>query len=261
MTSSAVAPELVLLAERLADVAGPIIRAAFRSSLVAETKPDRSPVTEIDKAVEFALRDIIERERPDDGFFGEETGRKPSSNGHTWVLDPIDGTKAFLCGKATFGTLIALLHEDTPVLGIIDQPISGERWVGVSGTATRFNGEEIRHASSRSSLAECRIATTGPGNFSGKEYNVFRHVAEACAITHYGGDCYNYGLLALGHVDLVLEANLKLYDYAALIPVIEGAGGVVTAWNGGSAGHDGSILAATNPAIHRAALERLTEVL
>jgi histidinol phosphatase-like enzyme (inositol monophosphatase family) len=256
-----VSPELIAFANRLADVSGPIVKTAFRNTVAIETKPDHTPVTEIDRAAEAALRAIIERERPDDGFIGEETERKPSRNNLTWVLDPIDGTKAFLCGKATFGTLIALLWRDTPILGVIDQPVLGERWVGVSGEASVFNGAPIDQAVRRTSLSQARIATTGPGNFSDAEYKAFRHVANFCAITHYGGDCYNYGLVALGHIDIVMEANLKLYDYAALIPVIEGAGGVVTAWDGGKAGHDGTILAAASPILHLAALERLAEVL
>ena len=259
--SDRIAHDLIAFAEALADAARPIVASAFRAKLAVDTKLDRTPVTEADRAAERAIRSLIESDRPDDGFFGEESGRKDSANGLTWVVDPIDGTKAFVCGKPLFGTLIALMKGDTPVLGIVDQPVLQERWIGARGHATTLNGKPCATSQCRD-LEQARLATTGPGNLNPGEWARFQAVAQACAVTGYGGDCYNYALVASGFIDLVIEANLKLYDYAALIPVIEGAGGIVTGWAGPPAGanHDGTILAAATPELHRAALAALRDV-
>ena len=253
--------DVLAFARSLADAARPIVAGAFRKSIAVDTKLDRTPVTEADRAAEHAMRAMIEQIRPQDGFFGEETGRKPSSSGLTWIVDPIDGTKAFICGKPIFGTLIALMEGDTPILGIIDQPVLNERWVGTRGLPTLLNGQPCQASTCRS-LEGARLQTTGPGNLAPAEWTRFQALSKQCAITGYGGDCYNYALLACGFVDVVAEANLKPYDYAALIPVIEGAGGVVTGWAGqavGIAGHDGTILAAATPELHKAALAVLAE--
>jgi histidinol phosphatase-like enzyme (inositol monophosphatase family) len=248
-------PDLIAFAHRLADAARPIVKAAYRSRLAFNTKLDRTPVTEADRAAERIVRNLIETHRPVDGFIGEETGSKSSMNGYTWVVDPIDGTKAFICGKPLFGTLIALLKEDKPVLGILDQPVLEERWIGAKGHPTLLNGLPCK-TSACTALAQARLATTGPGNLTFAEWALFQALGTGCAVTGYGGDCYNYALLASGFIDLVAEANLKLYDYAALIPIIEGAGGIVTGWNGQAiaANHDGTLLAAATPELHRAAL-------
>jgi inositol-phosphate phosphatase/L-galactose 1-phosphate phosphatase/histidinol-phosphatase len=239
------------LAHRLADAARAVIKPLFRTGLGSERKSDRTPVTEADRAAEEAMRRLITAEFPRDGVHGEELGAINGNSGRTWVLDPIDGTTAFMAGRPIFGTLIALVQEGWPVLGIIDQPILGERWVGVTGTPTTFNGSPVRTRLCPS-LADAALATTGPHYFDDHDGEHF--MALAAKTDHkrmvMGGDCYNYATLALGQLDIVCEANLKLHDYAALIPVVEGAGGVMCDWNGDPlhAASDGHVLALGDPA-------------
>ena len=240
-----------ILAERLADAAGAAIRPLFRGEWSEERKPDTTFVTEADRAAEAAMRAIIEAERPDDGIVGEEYGTRNESAGRQWVLDPIDGTTSFIAGRPIFGTLIALVQDGWPVLGVIDQPIAGERWVGRIGHGTTFNGKPARVRSCRE-LGDAVLGTTTPHQFSGDEVDAFMGLAKSVAERKiiYGGDCYNYGLVASGHVDIVCEAGLKLYDFAALVPVVEGAGGVMSDWQGNplDAGSDGRVLALGDPA-------------
>ncbi len=245
----------IALAHRLAEVAGAAIRPFFRSRYQVETKADASPVTEADRAAEAAMRRLIEAEYPRDGIVGEEYGDKPSQTGRTWVLDPIDGTRSFIVGRAIFGTLIALVEEGWPVLGVIDQPIQRERWVGAVGRPTSFNGTRVRTRSCPA-LSGAQLATTSPHLFSQQEGERFlRLVAIASAGRPrqgpvYGGDCYNYALLASGHLDVVIESGLKLYDFAALIPVVEGAGGTMCDWSGEPLHSDsaGDVIALGDPA-------------
>ena len=238
------------LAHRLADAAREAIRPHFRA-VAAERKADASPVTEADRAAEDAMRRLLTAEYPQDGVNGEEFGISEGRSGRQWVLDPIDGTTAFLAGRPIFGTLIALLADGFPVLGVIDQVITGERWVGIAGQPTTLNGREVR-ARPCPKLDEATIATTGPHYFSADEGQ--RFMALAGATDHkrmvMGGDCYNYAMLATGQIDIVVEAGLKLHDYAALVPVVEGAGGVMADWNGDPlhAGSDGHVLALGDPA-------------
>ncbi|WP_347302449.1 inositol monophosphatase family protein [Croceibacterium sp. TMG7-5b_MA50] len=239
------------LAHRLADAAGAAILPHFRTAMDAERKGDASPVTVADRAAEEAMRRILTAEVPQDGVHGEEFGVSEGRSGRQWVLDPIDGTASFLAGRATFGTLIALLVDGFPVLGIIDQPVQRERWVGVTGQPTTFNGQPVQTRRCRE-LAEATIATTGPHYFTAEEGDTFMTLAQQTDHRRMimGGDCYNYALLASGHLDLVCEAGLKLHDFAALVPVVEGAGGTMCDWNGeplhgGSAGH---VLALGDPA-------------
>jgi len=236
----------IALAQRLADAAGEAIRPWFRSGLASERKADASPVTQADRAAEEAMRRILEAERPADTIIGEEFGIKPGTSGRSWVLDPIDGTAGFLAGRPIFGTLIALVVEGWPVLGVLDQPILRERWVGATGQPTLFNGQPVRTRPCRA-LAEATIATTGPHYFSQHEGDHFMALA---AKTDYrrmvmGGDCYNYAMLASGHLDVICEANLKLHDWAALVPIVEGAGGTMADWQGEPlhAGSDGHVIA------------------
>ncbi len=239
------------LALRLADAAGAAIRPHFRSGLSSERKDDASPVTVADRAAEEAMRRIIKAEFPRDGVIGEEFGDEQGESGRTWVLDPIDGTVSFLAGRPIFGTLIALLVDGWPVLGVIDQPILNERWVGVSGRPTRFNGAEVGTRACPA-LDQAMLATTGPQYFDDHEGEHF--MALAAKTDHkrmmMGGDCYNYGLLASGHLDLICEAGLKLHDWAALVPIVEGAGGTMCDWNGEPLhqGSDGHVLALGDPA-------------
>lgn len=246
------------LAQRLADAAGAAIRPYFRAEYGLETKDDASPVTLADKAAEAAMRRLIVAERPMDGIIGEEEEERAGSNGRTWVLDPIDGTRSFIVGRPIFGTLIALLEDGWPVLGIIDQPIIGERWLGVTGRPTLFNGKPAESRRCRE-LSQALLATTSPALFTDDQLHAFEHVDSAVLSTVLGGDCYNYGLVASGHLDLVIEAGLKLHDFAALVPVVEGAGGRMCDWQGDPlhAGSNGEVIAAGDPA----RIEELVEAL
>jgi histidinol phosphatase-like enzyme (inositol monophosphatase family) len=241
----------IALAIRLAEAAGNAIRPHFRSGLGAERKADASPVTEADRAAEEAMRRILKAEVGQDSIIGEEFGTEQGSSNRTWVLDPIDGTVSFIAGRPIFGTLIALLVDGWPVLGVIDQPILGERWVGASGHPTLFNGKPVRTKACRE-LSEAMLATTGPQYFDDHEGDHF--MALAAKTDHrrmmMGGDCYNYGLLASGQIDLVCEAGLKLHDWAALVPVVEGAGGTMCDWSGEplNADSQGHVLAIGDPA-------------
>jgi histidinol phosphatase-like enzyme (inositol monophosphatase family) len=241
----------IALAHRLADAAREAIRPHFRQPVAAERKGDATPVTIADRAAEEAMRRILTAEVPQDGVHGEEFGVIEGRSGRQWVLDPIDGTTAFLAGRATFGTLIALLDGGFPVLGMIDQPILGERWLGVAGQPTTLNGKAVSTRACRE-LAEATLATTGPQYFTQAEGDMFMALAKKCDHKRMvmGGDCYNYALLASGFVDVVCESGLKLHDFAALVPVVEGAGGMMCDWNGEPlhAGSDGHVLALGDPA-------------
>ena len=239
------------LANRLADAAGAAIRPLFRGQWDEERKPDHSYVTEADRAAEAAMRAILEAERAGDGIVGEEYGTVREGAGRQWVLDPIDGTTSFIAGRPIFGTLIALVQDGWPVLGVIDQPILEERWAGRVGEATTLNGRVIRTRACPD-LSAAVLATTSPNQFGESDADAFMGLAKGVAERKivWGGDCYNYGLLASGHVDVVCEAGLKLYDYAALVPVVEGAGGTMSDWQGHplDAGSDGRVLALGDPA-------------
>lgn len=241
----------IALAQRLADAAGEAIRPWFRATGEVERKGDATPVTLADRAAEEAMRAILMAERPDDGILGEEFGESRGSSGRQWVLDPIDGTAGFLAGRPIFGTLIALVADGWPVIGVIDQPILKERWLGVTGQPTTLNGRPARCRPCRS-LADATIATTGPHYFDDHQGEHF--MALAARTDHrrmvMGGDCYNYAMLASGQLDIVCEAGLKLHDFAALVPVVEGAGGTMSDWNGEPlhSGSDGHVLALGDPA-------------
>lgn len=239
----------LLLAQRLADAAGEAIRPFFRARYEMDFKSDDSPVTQADRAAEAAMRAILEKERPADGIIGEEYGVERGDAERVWVLDPIDGTRSFIAGRPIFGTLIGLTQAGWPVLGIIDQPISGERWAGLTGQATTLNGTPISSRRCRQ-LSDAIVASTGPQYFPGCTGEHFSLLARDCRDTVWGGDCYNYALLASGHVDLVVEAGLKLHDLAALVPVVEGAGGRMCDWNGDPLTHDsdGNVIALGDPA-------------
>jgi histidinol phosphatase-like enzyme (inositol monophosphatase family) len=222
----------IALANRLADAASAAIRPFFRADFAHEAKADSSPVTEADRAAEAAIRAIVEKECPADAIIGEEYGEKTGTSGRSWVIDPIDGTISFMAGRPIFGTLIALLQDGFPVLGVIDQCISGERWVGAIGQGTTLNGKPASTRRCRE-LADMVLASSGPQYFDDHSAEHFMALAaKTSRRTVWGGDCYNYGLLAAGHIDLVVEVGLKLHDFAALVPVVEGAGGVMCDWKG-----------------------------
>jgi histidinol phosphatase-like enzyme (inositol monophosphatase family) len=252
------AERFLAFAEELAETSGAIIRRYFRAPLQVDAKADESPVTVADREAEAALRARIEAAYPEHGIFGEEFGRVREGAEHLWLLDPIDGTKAFISGKPMFGTLIALLDRGAPVLGIIDQPVLRERWVGAAGQPTTFNGAPARTRPC-ADLANATLNTTSPDMFRGADRQSFERLTAAVRLPHYGGDCYGYGLLALGFIDLVVEAELKPYDFAPLIPIIEGAGGIITDWAGAplTSNSDGRVLAAGDLRAHARALALL----
>ncbi len=238
-------------AHALADAAGKAIRPLFRTVLDHEDKDDASPVTAADRAAEAAMRTLITAMRPDDGIVGEEYGVERGQASRVWVLDPIDGTTSFAAGRPIFGTLIALIEDGWPVLGIIDQCITGERWAGALGQPTTFNGKAVRTRAARS-LSAMTLATSGPHYFNAHDGEHFMGLAAKTAHRRmiFGGDCYNYGLVASGHIDLVVEAGLKLHDFAALVPIVEGAGGQMCDWAGDpiNAENAGHVIALGDPA-------------
>ena len=242
----------IAAAEAAADVAAAVVRPFYRQNVAADVKRDASPVTIADRTAEQAMRAVLSQRFPDHGILGEEFGLDRPGARYRWVLDPIDGTRAFLTGRPLFGTLIGLLHGDTPILGIIDQPIARERWIGAAGRPTRFRGE-YGQAGCRPCpvLGDAELSCTAPEIFSPGQAAAWRRLAGATRRTTWGGDCYAYGLLALGGIDVIAEAGLKVWDWAALVPVIEGAGGRVTDWRGQAPrpDGDGTVLALGDPAL------------
>jgi myo-inositol-1(or 4)-monophosphatase len=241
------------VAEAAADLAGAAIRPLFRSALLVEAKGDASPVTEADKAAERAIRALLAERLPDHGVIGEEYGNHNAEAEWVWVLDPIDGTRAFVTGRPLFGTLIGLLHRGVPVLGLMDQPVTGERWIGVAGEATRLRSPLGGRVGCRpcASLAEAELSCTSPDMFDAASAPRFAAVKAAARRTTWGGDCISYGLVALGLVDVVVDATMKPWDWAALVPIVEGAGGRCTDWAGRPLrlDGDGTVLAVGDPAL------------
>lgn len=246
------------IAEEMLDAARPLARRYFRSPLEVERKTDDSPVTLADRAIEQAMKATLARALPDHGVFGEEHGSAGLDRPFVWVIDPIDGTKSFISGVPTFGTLIALLHEGVPVLGVIDMPILGETWIAHEGGPSLMNGTPCR-TSGRTRLADTILFATSPDQFTPEETEVFAGVSAACRARRFGGDCYSYGLLAAGHIDLILEAELQPYDYLPVVQVVRAAGGEITDWEGEelSLGSSGRVLAAASPELHAAALDSI----
>jgi myo-inositol-1(or 4)-monophosphatase len=247
------------VAQRAADAARGAILPYFRAELLKSENKDAGsfdPVTEADRAAETAMRAVILSARPDDAIIGEEFGPHAGSSGLTWVLDPIDGTRAFISGTPTWGVLIAVATDAGPFFGLIDQPYIGERFIGTPGNAFR-TGPRGRHAMrtcAPRALKEATVFTTFPEVGTDEEGRAFRAVARQARLTRYGMDCYAYAMLAAGQIDLVIEAGLQAYDIQAPIAVIEAAGGIVTDWTGGPAHHGGRALAAANTQIHAEAM-------
>ncbi len=259
MTEPVTAAHLAL-AETLADAAGAVIRRYFRQTIAIDDKSDLSPVTIADREAEAAMRRMIVHRFPEHGIIGEEHGSHRPDADYVWVLDPVDGTKSFISGIPLFGTLIALAWRGRPVLGIIDQPVAGERWIGAAGRPTTLNGAPIRTRACPA-LERATLFTTAPELFAGTEAAGFERLRRAVKLTRYGADCYAYAVLATGFVDLVVESGLKPHDFAALVPVIEGAGGSVTDWQGNPVGlgSPGQIIAAGDPALNPAARALLAD--
>lgn len=250
----------IVLAQRLADEADRIVMPYFRHQVAVEAKADHSPVTAADRAVEQRLRTILASDRPSDGVIGEEYGAARGSSGRLWVLDPIDGTRGFIAGRPLFGTLIALLEDGYPVLGVISAPAAGDRWLGCTQgrRLALLNGREIQ-VRPCAGLAAAHAASTHPLLFSAAGHAAFQRVGRRVADMLFGGDCYNYGLVAAGCLDLVIEEGLKLYDWAALVPIIEAAGGCMTDWQGARLRPDspGAVIACGDPRVHAEVLARL----
>ncbi len=223
--------QFTAFAHLLADAAGRVILPYFESQLTVEVKADKSPVTKADREAEQAMRGLIEQEFPDHAIFGEEGGQKKTISEFTWVLDPIDGTRAFIAGRKEWGTLIALCSDGVPILGILDQPATGERWVGVRGKLTTLNGDVVETRPC-TALAEAELSTTSASHFTPEQAKKIVPIAQATRNTVADGDCYAYGLLARGARDVVVDAGLKPYDILALVPIVEGAGGTITGWDG-----------------------------
>jgi histidinol phosphatase-like enzyme (inositol monophosphatase family) len=250
----------------LATVSGQAILPFFRTALIADDKGTAGvfdPVTEADRAGEAAMRHLIKRHFPTHGIVGEEFGSEDAEREYVWVLDPIDGTKAFMAGLPLWGTLIGLLRDGAPVYGLMHQPFTGERFSG-DGAGSVYKGRQGERAVDRklktrrcAALADAVISTTSPRMFVGELLAAYERVEGETRIARYGCDCYAYCMLAAGHIDLVIEAGLKPYDIVALIPIIEGAGGIVTDWKGESAANGGSVCAAGDRRVHDAALELL----
>ena len=249
------ADPFVAFAESLADAARPVAMRWFRTGIAVEDKADASPVTLADRAVERQLRQMIGERYPEHGILGEEQGGEGIDRELVWVLDPIDGTRAFIAGVPMFGTLIALVRNGTPVVGVIEMPALGERFTGQAGHPTLADGR-VCHTRDCGGLDHAILSATSPEMFSGASAEAFGRLAKVVKHRRYGLDCYAFALVALGCIDLVMERDLQPYDYMALVPVIEGAGGVITDWQGRPLGLDstGEVLAAATPALHRAAL-------
>jgi histidinol phosphatase-like enzyme (inositol monophosphatase family) len=248
---------------RLATASGETILPFFRTSLGVDNKGghDFDPVTEADRAAEAVMRRLIQANFPQHGIVGEEFGNEREDAEYVWVLDPIDGTKSFISGFPTWGTLIALMHKKTPVFGMMHQPYIGERFSGDNGSAHYYGSAGPRRLAARrcASLKDATLFTTSPLLMNETDRTIFGRVADQARLTRYGGDCYSYCMLAAGHLDLVIETELKPYDIAALIPIIAGAGGIVTTWEGKPAQDGGRIVAAGDPRIHEAALKLLND--
>lgn len=259
--------EIPAFVDHLATLSGGVILPFFRAAASAEDKSGGGvfdPVTEADRGAERAIRAAIKAAFPCHGIIGEEYGAENAGAEYVWVLDPIDGTKSFIAGLPLWGTLIGLQQSGKPIYGMMHQPFTGERFSG-DGAAAHWRGRgpdgavTAQRLQTRpcATLAEATVMTTSPLLLPGGALAKYRAVEQQARLHRYGGDCYAYCMLAAGHVDLVIEAGLKPYDVAALIPIIEGAGGVVTTWEGGDASQGGAIIAAGDRRAHAAALKLL----
>jgi len=256
------AVDLKAFLDELATVSGEAILPYFRTSLSVEDKSRGGafdPVTAADRAAESAMRVMISANFPDHGIIGEEFGAERPDADYVWVLDPIDGTKSFISGMPAWGTLIALTHQGAPVLGLVHQPFVGERFSG-DGASARYRGpagERALLVRPCETLAQVVLYTTSPRLMKTDDRRRFERVEEMVRLSRYGGDCYAYCMLAAGHVDLIIETELKPHDVIPLVPIIAGAGGIITTWEGGSAAAGGRIIAAGDKRVHAAAMAAL----
>lgn len=249
--------DILALGARLAEAARAETLSRFRTGIGYDAKADISPVTAADRAAEKVMREMIADARPDDGIFGEEFGVSNPDAETVWILDPVDGTKAFITGKPIYGTLIGVVRGGKAIAGVMDAPVTGDRWTGGVGRPSLFNGEKISVRTGRA-MTEAWLTCTTPQMFKGKHLERFNALMAAVGYTTFGNECQGYGQLACGWMDLVCEDDLAPYDYAALIPIIEGAGGICTGWAGepltfGAVGKH-AVIAAATPALHKAAV-------
>jgi|SRR6185437_6009190 len=262
--------ELFIFALQLADAAAIISRRYFRQNLVIDIKSGNFPVTKVDLEIEATLRQMIKAKYPDHTIIGEEYATVSGISGeYTWVIDPIDGTVAYTTGKPTFTTLIALTKNDKPLLGIIDQPISGERFIGITDVGAYMSLRGLRgkpwqslpyqpiHSSQITDITNSRLNATTPDMFTVDEFIKFNCLKSKIRVCSWGGDAYAYAMLASGHIDLIMESQLQYYDVAALMPLITASGGVITTWDGEPITPDfkGQCLASSNIELHNKALE------
>lgn len=262
------AVDLTAFIEKLADVAGQMILPFFRTAIGTEDKSGGSgvfdPVTEADRAAEVAMRRVIRDTFAHHGIVGEEFGAELEQAEYVWVLDPIDGTKSFIAGFPTWGTLIGLLHKGRPIYGAMNQPFTREYFFGDGKVATwRGPGRDYKLTQRKLYVRACEmlshatLLTTSPLLYPAEEFEKFRRVEKAVRLSRYGYDCYAFAMLAAGFVDCVIEAGVKAYDVAPLIPIIEGAGGIVTTWSGDDAAAGGNVIASGDRRLHDAALALL----
>lgn len=250
--------ETIGFLDKLADASGSVIRKYYRQTFAIEAKVRHDPVTQADRETEEVLRKLISETYPNDGIQGEEYGVTQGTSGRVWVIDPIDGTRAFAVGRPTFTTVVALCVDGVPVAGLLDQPIVGDRWIGAKNNPTFFNGRPVSTRDCED-IEKSRLILTAPGQFKTEhEKAAYKKVEEATGFQTYGGDCYGYGLLASGFADVVCEASLKAHDVMGLVPIIEGAGGIITDWQGKAITLDnctGQTLACGDARLHAALLK------
>ncbi|HET6376981.1 MAG TPA: histidinol-phosphatase [Methylocella sp.] len=250
--------------EKLADIASDTILPFFRTALDTEDKSSGGmfdPVTEADRAAESAMRRMIQATFPNHGIIGEEFGPFQNDAEYVWVLDPIDGTKSFIAGLPVWGSLIGLLHHGNPAYGMMVQPFTRERFTG-DGIGAYWRGPGPDHEMTKRKLATRRcpglqkatLMTTSPLLYAPGKLEAFRRLESTVRLSRYGADCYAFAMLAAGHVDCVIEPDVNPYDIVPLVPIIEGAGGVVTSWDGGSPAEGGDVIASCSPQIHEAVL-------
>lgn len=226
-----VRPEFIDQAGRLTAISRPILKRYYRQKLDIIDKADESPVTKADRECEAAIRKAINAAFPSHGIIGEEYGAERADAEFVWVLDPLDGTRAFITGRPTFGTLIALTQAGTSLVGVIDMPVLDDCWIGAKGQPTTLNGKPVK-ARPCTDIGEAYLSTISPQLFETRGFSQFEAVRKRSKSTTYGGDCYQYAMVATGFLDLVIEQGLGIYDYMALVPVVEGAGGAITDWQG-----------------------------
>lgn len=246
-------------AGRLADASRACIHAMNQEAFQIIKKGDGSPVTAVDRAAEDCIRELIAAEMPDHGITGEERGETSPDAEFVWVIDPIDGTLPFLANLPVFGTLIALLHNGKPVLGVIDMPSTQERWIGCAGEPTTRNGEPV-HTRACEDLSAALLSTSNPDFYDASDFQAFERLKAKVRWNVYGGSCMAYAQIATGRIDVGVDVAFDIHDYLALVPVIQGAGGTITDWEANplTLKSGGRLIAAGDPRMHEQALELLS---